>query len=208
MLLYKVNTSIEKNTFLIRCCSIILYRCDALYIPSINLNRIKSSSIVCSSCPSFSDSQYLRAFRRRCRYFMIGLSISCFIDMNFVLSDTTNLFVGLIFLLIIWLIFFFKTKVLKVFRIRHGGDFHYRLASSCSQKGIRNLISPHLFSLSPFSFLVLALAAKKSLLRIDKIGILEKQLVSLSATPLLWCERLALVSGLSNLPVILTERLI
>ena len=99
------SMQVFKDIFPICSFSIILYRCDALYIPSINLYWIMSSSIICSSCPSFSNSQYLLAFRRRCRYFMIGSSISCFSGMNFVLSITTNLFLGFIFLLKIWLIF-------------------------------------------------------------------------------------------------------
>ena len=94
-----------KDTFPICCCSIILYRCDALYIPSINLTWIKSSVIFCSSSPRFLDSQYLLAFRRRRRYFMISSSIFCFINMNIILPATTNLFLGLTFLLTIWLIF-------------------------------------------------------------------------------------------------------
>ena len=52
----------------------------------------------------FQTHNDLLAFRRRWRYFMIGSSISCFIDMNFVLSATTNLSSGLIFFMI-WLIF-------------------------------------------------------------------------------------------------------
>ena len=87
-----------KDIFPICSCSVILYWCDALYITSINLNWIKSSLIVLSACRSFTNSQYLLAFR-------IGSSISCFIDMNFVLSTTINLFLGLIFLLMIWRLF-------------------------------------------------------------------------------------------------------
>ena len=133
-----------KDIFRICSCSIILCRCGALYIHSITLNWIKSSSIVCS----FSNLQYLLAFHNRQRYFMIGSTISFFIDMNFVLLATTNLFLGLIFLLMIWLIF------LKVRSSRFVGytmvetfilSFIFRLASSCSQKKICNFIFSSLF---------------------------------------------------------------
>ena len=99
-----LSMQIFKDIFSIYSFSIILYLCDTLYIPSINLNWIKFSSIVCSSYPSFSNSQYLFTFRRWWKYFIIGLSFSCFSDMDFVLSATTNLFLGLVFLMI-WLIF-------------------------------------------------------------------------------------------------------
>ena len=69
---------------------------------------------------------------------MIDSLISSFVDMNFVLSAMTNLFLGLVFLLMIDL--FFKSQVYQVFGIRHDGDFHNCLESRCSQREIRYLI--------------------------------------------------------------------
>ena len=70
---------------------------------------------------------------------MIGLSISYFIRMNFVLSAMINLFLGLVFLFYDPS-FFFESQARQVCVIRNGADFHYRLASSWSQKEIRNFI--------------------------------------------------------------------
>ena len=114
-----------------------------MYIPSINFNWIKWSSIICSFCPRFFNSQYLHAFRRWYRYFMVGSTISCFIDINFSLSAAANIFLGLKFLLMIWLNF--SSQVFQVCGISHRGNFHYHLASIRSQKVIRNLIFSSLF---------------------------------------------------------------
>ena len=148
----------QVDMFPICCCSIILYRCDALYIPSINLNWIKSSSIVWSSCSSFSNSSYPLEFRRRCRYFMIGSSFSYFIDMNFNLSATTNLFLGLIFLLMIWLVF---SKARSSRFVGYAMVETFIIASHPAVAKKKSVISfsPPFFLLS-FSFLVLALTVK------------------------------------------------
>ena len=139
-----------------------------MYIPSINLNWIMSPSIICSSCPSFSNSQYLLAFRRRCRYFMIGLSISFFIDMNCDLSATTNLFLGLIFLLMTWLIF---SKVRSSKFVVYAMVETLIIPSHPADAKKRSVISfSPPFSLSSFSFLVLVLAAKHRFLVLTKSG--------------------------------------
>ena len=147
-----------KDTFPICSCFIILYRCEALYT-SINLNWIKSSPIACCSCPNFSNSQYLLAFRRRWRYFMIGSSISCFINMDFVLSAMINLSLGLIFLLMMWFIF---SKVMSSKFVGYAmvETFINALHPAVAKKRSVISFSPP-FSLSSFSFLVLALAAKR-----------------------------------------------
>ena len=121
---------------------------------------VKSFSIVYSSCPYFSNSQYLLAFPRRWRYFMIGSSISCFIDMNFVLSATTNIFLGLIFLLRIWLIFS-KVRSSKFVGYAMVKLFIIGSHPAVAKKRSIILFSPP-FSLLSFSFLVLTLAAKRS----------------------------------------------
>ena len=59
---------------------------------------------------------------------MIGLSISCFIDINFVHSTTINLFLESH----ISYDLFFKSQVFQVCGIRHSGDFNYRFTSTCS----------------------------------------------------------------------------
>ena len=91
-------------------------------------------------------------------YFMIGSSISCFIDMNFVLSATTNLFLGLIFLLMIWLIF---PKVRSSRFVGYATMETFIIASHPAVAQRRSVISSSPpFSLSSLSFFVLALVAK------------------------------------------------
>ena len=110
------------------------------------------------SSSTFSNSQYLLAFHRQCSYFMIGLSISCLIVMNFILSATTNLFLGLIFLLMIWLIFS-KVRSSRFVRYAMVETFIIALHLAVAKKrSVISFSSP--FSLLSFSFLVLALAAK------------------------------------------------
>ena len=152
------SMQVLKDTFPICSHSIILYQHDALYIPSINLNWIKSSSIVCSSYLSFSNLQYLLAFRSRCRYFMIGSSISCFINMSFVLSATTNIFLGLIFRFKIWLIF---SKVRSSRFVRYSKVETFIITSHPAVAKKRSIISfSPPFSLLSFSFLDLAFTVK------------------------------------------------
>ena len=155
---YVKSMQVFKDIFPIRSCYIILYRCDALYIPLINPNWFMSSSTICTSYPSFLNSQYLLAFRRQCRYFMIGSLISCFMDMNFVLSAATNLFLGLIFFHMIWLIF---SKVRSSRFAGYAMMETFIIASHPAVAKKRSVISfSPFFSLSSFSFLVLVLAAK------------------------------------------------
>ena len=77
------SMQVFKDIFPICSCSIILYRYDALYIHSINLNWIKSSSIVYSSCPNFSNLQYM--------HFIDGVDILWLVR-QFLVSSTWNLF--------------------------------------------------------------------------------------------------------------------
>ena len=88
---------------------------------------------------------------------MIGSSISYFIDMNFVLSAMTNLFLGLIFLMI-WLIFS-KVRSSRFVVYTMAETFIIALHPAVAKKRSVISFSPS-FSLSSFSFLVLALAAK------------------------------------------------
>ena len=158
------SMQVSKDIFPIFSCSIILYQWDILYIPSINLNWIKSSSIVCSFCPSFSNSQYLFTFRRQTNH---KISTQIFYDRfvnflfhqhNFVLSATTNLFLGLIFLLMIWLIFS-KVRSSRFVGYTIMETFFIALHQAVAKKRSVISFSPP-FSLLSFSFLVLALAAK------------------------------------------------
>ena len=106
----------------------------------------------------------------------IGSSISCFINRNFFFSATTNVFFGP-HISSYDLTYFFISQVIHVCGIRHDGDFHHLLESSCNQKEIRNLIFSSLF-LVLLQLLSSCAGNKTSLLRIEKIGILERQLVS------------------------------
>ena len=117
-----------------------------------------SQPIVCSSLTSFSNFQYLFVFRRRCRYLMIGSSSSCFIDMNFVLSITTNLILSRVFLLKIWLIFS-KVRSSRFVEYAMVETFLIDLHPAVAKKLFSISFSP-LFSLSSSSFLVLVPAAK------------------------------------------------
>ena len=99
---------------------------------------------------------------------MIGSSISSFIDMNFVLSATSNLFLGLIFLLMIWLIF---SKVRSSRFAWYAMVETFIIAShpaGAKKKSVISFSPP--FSLSSFSFLVLALAAKHRIQASTKSG--------------------------------------
>ena len=143
------------DLFPICSCSIILNRWDALYIPSINLNWIKSSSIVCPSGPSFSNSQYQLVDDVDILWFVRQFLVSSIWD-SFFRTRPTFSWTSYFFL---WSDFFFKCPALQVCGIHHSGNFYYRLASSCSWKEIRNFIFSS-FSLLFSSVLVLALAAK------------------------------------------------
>ena len=116
-------------------CPICYY---ALYIPSINLSWIKSSSVVCSSCSCFyplfvNGVHILWLFLQ----FLVSLTGTSIFLPRPTFSWTSYFF--------LWLDLFFKKSVFKVCGIRHGGDFRYRLVSSCSQKEICNLIFSSLF---------------------------------------------------------------
>ena len=164
---------VSKDILPMRSYSIILCRCDSLNIPSINLNWIKSYSVVYSSCPSFSNSQYLLAFRRRCWYFMIGSSTSCFID---ILSATINLSLDLIFLHMIWLTFS-KDRSSRFIGYATVDTFIITSHPASSQKEIRNLIFWSLFFVV-FQIFDYYSHSKTSLPSINKIGIHERPLVS------------------------------
>ena len=151
------SMQVFKDIFPICNCFIILYWCDTLYIPLINIKWIKSALIICSY-PSFSNSQYLLAFCRQWRYFMIGLSISCFIDMNFAFSAMNNLFLGLILPLKIWLIF---SKVRSSGFVGYGMVETFIITSHQAVAEKRSIISfSPPFSMLSCSFLVLAFTAK------------------------------------------------
>ena len=145
-----------KDIFPICSCSIILHQGGALYIPSINLYWIKFSSV----------SVLVQVFQTRNIYmhFVDGVNIWWLVRQflfsstwtSFFLPQPTFSWASYFFL---WSNLFFQSQVFQFCGIRHGGDLHYRLASNCSQKEICNLTFSYL-SLSSFSFLVLALAAK------------------------------------------------
>ena len=131
-----------EDIFPICCCSIILYLSDTLYITSI-----KSFSVICS-CPSFSNSKYLLTFHRWCRYF------DWFINFLFHQHEFCSFYYDQPYLgphiSSHDLTYVFKSQVFQVCGINHDGDFHYRLAFSCSQKEIHNLIFSSLCCLSAF----------------------------------------------------------
>ena len=174
------SMQVFKDIFPICSCFIILYQWDALYIPSIELSPLQLSVLL------------VQVFQTHNIYLHfvdcvdILWLVHQFIDMNFVLSATINLFLGLIFLLLIWLIFskvssswFVGYTMVETFII----DSHPAVAK---KRSVISFSPP--FSLSSFSFLVLVLTAKHHSHILTKLVSLTNYWYPISDTIVVICK--------------------
>ena len=119
--------------------------CTYLQLISTEWGPLQSSAYlvqVLQTCNIYThfvdDVDILRLFRQ----FLVSLTWTSFcFDQTFELQNFSH-----------DLTYFFKNQVFQVCGICSGGEFHYRIASSCSQKEIHNLIFFSLF-LVVFQFL-------------------------------------------------------